>query len=269
MRILVLGSDGQIGSPLVKYLSNDHEVIEFDNYSIASNDLRTPKILDDILPNIDFVFFLAFDVGGSVYLKAYQDTYKFISNNVKIMNNTFASLNKSGTPFIFTSSQMGGMTYSSYGSLKRIGEYYTSSLNGKTVRLWNVYGQEHRRYHVITDFIMMAQSIKRINMRTTGEEKRQFLYVSDCCKCFDMIMKNFNTIENKSIDISSFEWVTIKDIAEIISSNFNNCKVFSGYETDDLQRDGLKEPSTDILKYWQPETSIETGIKKIINADSR
>ena len=121
--------------------------------------------------------------------------------------------------------------------------------------------------HVITDFIMMARSNKQINMRTNGEEKRQFLYVADCCKCFDMIMKNFNTIENKSFDISSFEWFTIKDIAEIISSNFNNCKVLSGDETDDVQRDGLKEPSIEILKYWQPETSIETGIKKIIYAD--
>ena len=138
MKILVLGSDGQIGKALVKYLRVNHEVIEFDILSNPKNDLRKPGILD--LNGIDFVFFLAFDVGGSVYLKKYQDTYKFISNNIKIMNNTFASLKKYETPFIFTSSQMAGMNNSSYGSLKRIGEYYTSCLNGKTVRLWNVYG---------------------------------------------------------------------------------------------------------------------------------
>jgi nucleoside-diphosphate-sugar epimerase len=50
------------------------------------------------------------------------------------------------------------------------------------VRLWNVYGYETARTHVITDFIRMARE-GRIDMRTNGKESRQFLYADDCCKC--------------------------------------------------------------------------------------
>lgn len=267
MKILVLGSDGQIGQPLTEYLQKlNHIVIEFDIYSNPITDLRIPNILDSVLLTADFVFFLAFDVGGSVYLKNYQNTYDFISNNVKIMNNTFDSLRKIGTPFIFASSQMSQMSYSSYGILKHIGEKYTNCLNGKVIKFWNVYGFERnlKKSHVITDFILMAKQNGAIQMQTTGNEARQFLYVDDCCKCLNILMNKFYEINLNHLDVSSFEWIKIIDLAKIISSNFNNCPIYEGKEFDDVQRDALKEPDNSILKYWQPETSIQVGIKKII-----
>ena len=268
MKILVLGSDGQIGEPLTKYMrSLNHNVVEFDVYSNPVTDLRIPNILDNILTEIDFVFFLAFDVGGSIYLKAYQDTYEFISNNIKIMNNTFDSLKLRNTPFIFASSQMAEMSYSSYGILKHIGEKYTNCLNGKVLKFWNVYGYEKdlNKSHVITDFILMAKQYNEIRMKTTGTEARQFLYVDDCCKCLGVIMNNFYDIEEAHLDVSSFEWFKIIDLAETISSNFNNCQIHLGKEMDDVQRDALKEPDKRVLKYWSPETALDIGIKNIID----
>jgi len=266
MRVLILGSDGQIGRPLTKYLRLNNEVIEFDYYLNPRQDLRIPDVLEYILQSIDFVFFLAFDVGGSVYLKNKQDSYEFISNNIKIMNNTFDSLRKYNTPFIFASSQMSDMSHSSYGILKRIGEKYTNSLNGKTVKLWNIYGRgwTGEKMSVIINFIKMAKENNRINMSTTGEEVRQFLYVDDCCKCMNIIMDRFNEIEEKQLDVSNFKWIKIKKIAEIVASHFDGCDVFPSTETDDIQRSLLVEPRKDILKYWQPETSIEDGIKNLL-----
>jgi len=266
MKVLILGSSGQIGNPLVSYLRSDNDVIEFDNYSVPENDLRIPNILDDWLPGVDFVFFLAFDVGGAVYLKKHQDTYEFISNNIKIMNNTFDSLRKFGTPFVFASSQMAAMSHSVYGTLKRIGENYTRCLNGKTLRLWNVYGIDRvaEKSHVITDFILMAKNDDCIQMKTDGKEMRQFLYVNDCCKCMNIVMNRFDEIKERQLDVTSFKWIKIKDIAGIISSHFNNCDIFASNDTDDIQRSLLVEPREDILKYWHPETSIEDGIKNII-----
>ncbi|MHA2010574.1 MAG: NAD-dependent epimerase/dehydratase family protein [Promethearchaeota archaeon] len=87
MKILVLGSDGQVGSSLTEHLKNiGHEVIGFDIFGNPKEDLRIKNILDGMLTNVDFVFFLAFDVGGSTYLAKYQNTYEFISNNIKIMD---------------------------------------------------------------------------------------------------------------------------------------------------------------------------------------
>ena len=116
MNILVLGSAGQIGSALTEYLKKqNYNVFGYDIDSDPSQDLRISNALEKILPNVDFVFFLAFDVGGSHYLNTYQHSYDFISNNVKIMDNTFESLNKYKTPFVFASSQMANLTNSGYG----------------------------------------------------------------------------------------------------------------------------------------------------------
>ena len=266
MRILILGSDGQIGRPLTKYLRLNNEVVEFDYYLNPRQDLRIPDVLTYTLQSVDFVFFLAFDVGGSVYLKKHQDTFEFISNNIKIMNNTFDSLRRSKTPFIFVSSQMSDMSHSTYGILKRIGEKYTDSLNGKTVKLWNIYGRgwTGEKMSVIINFIKMAKEENRISMTTTGEEVRQFLYVDDCCKCMGIIMDRFNEIKEMQLDVTDFKWIKIKEIAEIVASHFKGCEIIPSKETDDIQRSLLTEPRRDILKYWHPETSIEDGIKYLI-----
>ena len=50
------------------------------------------------------------------------------------------------------------MDFSPYGTLKRLGESLTNSLNGIYVKFWNVYGveKELNKSHVITDFVLMA-----------------------------------------------------------------------------------------------------------------
>ena len=49
-------------------------------------------LLEKHIRAADFVFFLAFDVGGSRYLSKYQHTFEFLHNNVKLMSNTFELL---------------------------------------------------------------------------------------------------------------------------------------------------------------------------------
>lgn len=268
MKILILGSDGQVGSALTEHLKKlNHDIVEFDIYSNIKNDLRIPNILDNILLNVDFVFFLAFDVGGSLYLKKYQNTYEFISNNIKIMDSTFDTLNKYKTPFIFASSQMSNMLYSSYGVLKKIGEDYTKILNGIVVKFWNVYGYECdlEKSHVITDFILMAKNNGVIKMRTDGVEERQFLYAEDCCECLSILMNHYDEIDrNEEQHITSFRWEKIITIANIVSKHFNNCNIIPGENIDDVQLDKRNEPNTTILKYWSPKTSLSDGINKII-----
>ncbi len=121
MKYLVLGSAGQIGLELCMFLRNQgHEVIEFDIESDPSQDLRIQGILDEYIKSTDFVMFLAFDVGGSRYLKKYQHTYEFIDNNVRLTLFTFETIKKYNKPFIFASSQMANMSYSPYGVCKSI-----------------------------------------------------------------------------------------------------------------------------------------------------
>ena len=103
MRITVLGSSGQIGAYLSEYLSRKgHIVREFDIVNGIHQDMtHIPNTyLRNAIMESDFVFFLAFDVGGSRYLKKYQHTFDFVNNNTRLMANAFGLLDSMINLFI-------------------------------------------------------------------------------------------------------------------------------------------------------------------------
>ena len=267
--ILVLGSRGQIGLSLTRVLSSykKFRVIECDIVCDQSNDLRRRSLfLDESFQKADFVYFLAYDVGGSKYLKENQNSSDFLNNNLLLMLNTFSYLEKYSNPFIFASTQMSNMNHSSYGTLKRIGEHYTNILGGHIVRFWNTYGIENdpEKTHVITDFINSAIYRDSILMRTTGNEKRQFLHADDCAKALFKIQQNYKDIERRYLDITSFKWSTIYEIAKIISKSFGNIPIVRGELEDSIQNNISNEPDPYFSKYWEPEISLEEGINIIL-----
>lgn len=270
MKHLVLGSEGQIGTHLTNYLkSKDEEVMHFDIVRTENEDLRkyNNKLLIKEVRNCDIVHFLAFDVGGSQYMEKYQDSYDFISNNVKIINNVFDVLKDCKKPFIFASSQMSNMNHSVYGRLKSIGESYTKALNGLIVKFWNVYGYETdpEKSHVITDFIKKAKETGKIEMRTFGQEERQFLYGDDCAECLYILSKKYKEISrDKRLHITSFEWIKIAELAKLISKKFGDCPVIPGEKEDIIQKGIKNEPGDYILKFWKPKTRLDKGTEKVI-----
>ena len=274
MKILNLGSSGQIGAYLSKYLrEKGHMVIDFDKEENPNHDMTIipNQYLENAIQTADFVFFLAFDVGGSRYLKKYQHTFQFINNNIRLMTNTFGLLQKYNKRFIFASSQMSNMSYSPYGVLKNVGELYTKTLNGLIVKFWNVYGieKDQEKAHVITDFIRKGFETGIIDMLTDGEEQRDFLYAEDCCEALEAIMENYNDFTPEdNLHITSFHSTKIIDIAKMICGQFNligkyDVKVQPSIEKDSIQLDKRNRPSTFITKWWLPKTTIDEGIKKV------
>jgi nucleoside-diphosphate-sugar epimerase len=268
MKYLVLGSAGQIGAELCKFLKKEgHEVLTFDVADNSTQDLRIKGMVDSLVSQSDFVMFLAFDVGGSRYLKKYQHTYDFIDNNSKLMINTFDALKSYRKPFIFASSQMSNMSYSPYGVSKALGEAYTRALGGITVKFWNVYGPEHdlEKSHVITDFILKASNYGHITMMTDGTEERQFLHAEDCSNALMILSQKYNEIDReKELHITNFEWETILEVALIISQEIP-CKITPGKDTDTVQLNKRNEPDPYVLNFWKPKISLKEGIKRIIS----
>lgn len=267
MKYLVLGSEGQIGLELCKFLKKEgHDVVEFDIAKNLNQDLRIPQIIDELVIECDFVMFLAFDVGGSRYLKKYQHTFDFIENNTKLTLYTFESLKKYKKPFIFASSQMANMSYSPYGVCKSLGEIFSKSLNGLIVKFWNVYGPEHdlEKSHVITDFIIKAKN-GQITMMTDGKEERQFLHAEDCSRCLMILSEKYHEIDREAnLHITNFEWNTILEVAEIIKEKIP-CDVIPSSEIDTVQLNKRNEPDPYILNFWKPKITLSEGINKIIN----
>jgi nucleoside-diphosphate-sugar epimerase len=276
MKITILGSSGQIGAYLSKHLRDKgHVVIHFDKVETPNHDMTVipNQYLENAIEIADFVFFLAFDVGGSRYLKKYQHTFDFINNNTRLMANTFNLLNKYKKRFVFASSQMSNMSYSPYGVMKRVGELHTTALKGLIVKFWNVYGIEndHEKAHVITDFIKKGFEEGEFEMLTDGTEERQFLYAEDCCEALETIMECYSDF--KSIDplhITSFHNDSIKSVAEIIQGQFGligkEVKIKPGIAKDSVQMDKRNEADLYITGWWLPKTTLDQGIAKVFDA---
>ena len=272
-KVLILGSSGQIGAYLTDYLrSKEYEVTEFDIVNGENEDLTTipnSKLMHDIRL-ADFVFFLAFDVGGSRYLKKYQHTYDFINNNTRLMANVFQYLAEYRKPFVFASSQMSNMSYSPYGVLKRVGEMYTQTLGGLTVKFWNVYGVEKdpEKSHVITDFIRRGFEETKFEMLTDGTEERQFLYAEDCCEALETVMNCYSDFKpTDPLHITSFRSDSIKSVAEMIQGQFGligkEVRIKPGLAKDSVQMDKRNDADTYITGWWLPKTGLHDGIAKV------
>ena len=273
MKIAVLGSSGQIGAYLTEYLSKkEHLVREFDIVNDSHEDMtHIPNpFLRNVIMDSDFVFFLAFDVGGSHYLKKYQHTFKFIDNNTRMMANVFGHLSEYKKPFVFASSQMSNMSYSPYGVMKRVGELYTKSLNGLIVKFWNVYGIEKdmEKAHVITDFIRKGFETGVIDMMTDGTEAREFLYAEDCCEALETVMGNYDRLtSDDELHITTGNSTTILEIAQNIQKLFSNIgkKVIikPAESKDEVQKDARNVSDPYIQKFWRSTTSVKEGLTKV------
>ena len=275
MRVTILGSSGQIGAYLTTYLRDKgHEVTEFDKNFDEKHDLtEIPNLrLHGAIMNSDFVYFLAFDVGGSHYLKKYQHTFKFLDNNARMMVNAFEYIQKYNKPFVFASSQMSNMSYSPYGVMKRVGELYTKSLNGLIVKFWNVYGIEHdmEKAHVITDFIKKGFETGTIDMMTDGTEEREFLYAEDCCEALYTVMQEYDRFtSDDELHITSGVSTSILEIASQIQSLFKEIgrevTTAPAESKDEVQKDARNVSDPYIKTFWRPTTTITEGITKVFN----
>ena len=272
-RVTILGSSGQIGAYLTQYLTNKgHLVREFDIANGQHEDMtHIPNpFLRNVIMDSDFVFFLAFDVGGSHYLKKYQHTFKFIDNNTRLIANVFGLLSEYKKPFVFASSQMSNMSYSPYGVMKRVGELYTKSLNGLIVKFWNVFGIEKdmEKAHVITDFILKGFETGVIDMMTDGTEEREFLYAEDCCEALEKIMGCYDQFTcDDELHITTGISTSILEIARNIQVLFKNIgkevKVVPSPSKDEVQKDARNIPDPYIKKWWQPKTNVVDGLTKV------
>ena len=275
-KILILGSEGQIGGNLVEFYEKQagYEVIKFDIILGKIFDLRNynNKNLEKNIAKSDFIYFLAFDVGGSRYLKKYQKTYNFLVNNLLIMTNVFKLIKKHKKKFLFASSQMSNMDFSPYGTLKRLGEDVTKSLKGLYVKFWNVYGveKELEKSHVITDFVLMALKNKKIKMLTSGTESREFLFADDCSLGMHTIMKKYDFLANQKneLHLTTSKKIKIIEIAKIIKKILKeksiNISIHPSKKIDSVQNNISNKSNNYLNKYWKPKTQIEVGIRKIL-----
>jgi nucleoside-diphosphate-sugar epimerase/predicted O-methyltransferase YrrM len=265
MSYLVIGSSGLVGKAFCNYLrSKNKSVLEWDIKISPDFDLRNPNNLNrfqQYIKKSDYILFAAYDIGGSKFIESVD--INIFTNNLQIMMNVFPFMTDKS--FIFLSSQMSNLIDNKYGISKKVGEIYTQMYKGINVRLWNVYGYESEiniRSHAITDFIDMGMRTGSINMLSDGQEQRQFVYDSDCAEALFIVFENYESFRGETIDLSSGEWIRIKDIAQKIADIMNNVCVVPG-KVKTIEK--LREPNNFLNNYWKPKITIDEGLKIIVD----
>ncbi len=269
-RVLVLGSHGQIGAPLCEHLESvGHAVTPFDLVMGREFDLRDADnpALAGALKHTEYVYFLAFDVGGAPYLDSHGRTARFIDGNTALMNNTFEALRRWGGPFAFASSQMSLLPHTPYGALKARGEKSTQALGGTSVRMWNIYGIERDRVraHVITDFAHMALERGVITMRTPGTECRDFTHAADCARGLGSVM---DLSSAEPICLASGTWTSIREVADIVAESVG-AQVQEGRGADPFPESGRFPPQMGDLPGWYPQIPLHEGIAEVVAGVAR
>jgi len=251
---LVLGR-GLIGSHLADFLKEKGEEVKVLSRD-DGKDLREAEKYIDEFKWADRVWFIAWDVG--VWKRPTTPEYEIeiLDSNLRLCQSVFGVLEKTGTPFLFVTSQLASRMIT-LGVTKRVAELWSQFLDGHIARFWNVYGWEPigEKSHLIPDLIWEAMEEGEIKLMSDGKETRQFLYVRDCVEA---IFHQFNAGQ-KYADVTSGEWVEVRKVAELIGEKLD-AKVIFGEKKG---KPSLDSPENS-LESWSPRFSLSEGLDEVI-----
>jgi len=259
---LVTGGAGFIGSHLVDRLVEDGlDVTVIDNLqagklenlddvkdriTFIKGDVRDVELLKEVIRDIDVVFILG--ANASVPYSVENPRYDFETNALGTFNILDASVNSDVKKVVYASSAAvyGEPEYtpidekhplhpiSPYGASKLAGETTgmafkeTYGLNFASIRIFNTYGPRQPRY-VMYDFIMkLRKNPKKLEVLGTGEQVRDYCYVSDMVDAFMLIAEKGEGIYNAAGGAPT----SIRELAELMVSEISpGAKIQYGGET--------------------------------------
>ncbi len=264
MKILVTGGAGFIGSHLVDgFMEKGHEVRVLDDLSAGSvenieqwvthegfefikGDMRNLNTVRKAVEGVDAVFHLAANPEVRI---GDQNPKLLYETNVLITYNLLEAIKDSGTEYlVFTSSSTvyGDARViptpedawlepiSVYGGAKLAAEAlisgyaHTFGFRALIFRLANIVG-ERSTHGVIYDFIKkLRKNSKSLEILGDGTQRKSYLHVSDTVEgilhIFEHFMKRSKSFE--VYNLGNEDWITVKEIAKIVSEEMGLSPVF-------------------------------------------
>ena len=293
--VLVLGSDGLIGTAITAWLHLHHySTILIHNRSHV--DLRDPSALPSHLSSlsippssISYAFFLACEVGGSRFLSSPSSHPSILTHNLDLYHSLLPFLTAHSIPYTFTSSYLAHSS-SPYATIKRLGELLAHSLSPTlhtTLRLYNVYGPEQPhpiKAHVLTDWVRgcvggVGEGIvgdRVVRSVTDGWEWRQFMWVGDVAEAMGRMMEAREGGEGGGVlrDVSSGVWVQMREVARVVEEvarEGGGCTVeFTEGVSGDIGPGGDRREKVEPDMSWQteqgwgmPKVGLVEGVREL------
>ncbi|MBO8174078.1 MAG: SDR family NAD(P)-dependent oxidoreductase [Thermococcus sp.] len=256
MKILVTGGAGFIGSHLVDRLmkqeyhvrvvddlsagtlDNIKQWLNNERFEFLKGDLRDQEVAEKAVKGIEIVFHLA--ANPEVRIGA-QSPGLLYETNVLVTYNLLEAMRKEKVKYlVFTSSSTvyGDAkiipTPEDYAPLEPISVYggaklaaealisgyaHTFGIKSLVFRLANIIG-ERSNHGVIYDFInKLKTNPNRLEILGDGTQRKSYLHVSDTVEGMLYLFEKFRE-EGKVYDVynlGSDDWITVKEIAEIVS----------------------------------------------------
>ncbi len=299
MKVLILGSNGLVGSSVKRIFEKDDFFSEV--YSSNRNDTnlflldKTKELIESKQP--DILINAAAKVGG--ILANNINRTEFILENLKININVLESiipypkikLINLGSSCIYPlgaqnpikeSSLMTGTlepTNSPYAMAKltaiEMGDALSQQYGHKIINLMptNLYGPNdnfsHDNSHVIPGLISKLHQAKinespEFNAWGTGKPLREFLFVDDLSEAIKFILNK--NIENNLLNVGSGIEVSISSLIELIKEivGYNGKIKFDTSKPDGNPRKLLDSTKLHSLG-WKATTDLESGLEKTYN----
>ncbi len=298
MKYAVTGGAGFIGSNLVDTLiSNDNEVIIFDNFSsgieeninskaklikVDVSDSTNNDIIKSALKNVDTVFHFA---AMARVQPSIDDPVTFEKNNsLGTINMLKCSVDANVRRFVYSasSSAYGDAVkmpmveednidpISPYAMQKYYGEVackmFCKVYNIETVslRYFNVYGErqsmEGAYALVVAAFAKMRLNNVPLTIRGDGEQRRDFTYVKDVVKANILASESKLVGNGEVINIGNGDNRSVNEIAEMIGGETIN--IDPVIEPKETLADNSKAKE---LLGWSPSMNIEDWIPEYLN----
>ena len=306
MKIIVTGGAGFIGSHFVDLaISRGDEVIVIDdlsfgkkininsNASFIEESLLNYSIIENIVLKVNPTHIVHFAANATTKSSAMGWNDPFLDSRVNMLATLnileIIRRNSLSAHFLYASSAAvyGEPKYvpmnephplnpqSPYGISKLAGEKYCYSyfkeynVNCTVLRIFNTYGPRQPRY-VMYDQIkkMLLAKHESFEVLGTGEQIRDYVYVSDTVKAFHLAMMKGRSTFGEIYNIGGNSKITIKELINKIKSLVNKDlqPVFTGQSwKGDISK--LWSDTTHIKASlgWEPEISIDEGIRNLLN----
>ncbi|WP_297548202.1 NAD-dependent epimerase/dehydratase family protein [Thermococcus sp.] len=265
MRVLVTGGAGFIGSHLVdKLMELGHSVrvlddlsagsldnvrrwLEHERFEFIRGDMRNLEVVEKAVKDVEAVFHLAANPEVRIGSQSPELLYE---TNVLITYNLLNAMRDSNVKYlVFTSSSTvyGDAdvipTPEDYGPLEPISVYggaklaaealisgyaHTFGFRALIFRLANIIG-ERSNHGVIYDFInKLRKNPEELEILGDGTQRKSYLHVSDTVDGILKIFEHFKK-SNKTVDfynLGNDDWITVREIAEIVSEEMGLKPVF-------------------------------------------
>ena len=298
MKILITGGAGYIGSELVNYFINDHEVVVLDNlmydptsllrytshpnFTFIKGDVRNTKLLEVLMLDSDIIIPLAALVGFPLCdedpraaVEINYEANQWIADNKRPDQRVVYPCTNSGygtsEDGIVRTEESPLNPVSLYGRTKvDAEEAFRNAENCVTFRLATVYGPSTRmRTDLLVNNFVLRTLRDRILVLYECEFMRNYVHIFDVWKAFKFVLDNWETCNGETFNVGNDALNMNKlQLAQTIQRHLPLEIIRAEFTSDPDTRDYIVSSDKIYQKGFSCDYDLDEGIEQLIKAYS-